>query len=140
MDATTQGATTPVLTTPVATKAISGISAVMLGVRDVSAALVFYRDALGLTVIMQESALALLQSGTVMLGLSTGHLRLAPHIAGATEVVFRVENVRAAQRDLTAKGVSFLGEPRQITAMDWASHFRDVDGHLLSIFGPEGAA
>jgi predicted enzyme related to lactoylglutathione lyase len=95
---------------------------------------------LGLTVIMQESALALLQSGTVMLGLSTGHLRLAPHIAGATEVVFRVENVRAAQRDLTAKGVSFLGEPRQITAMDWASHFRDVDGHLLSIFGPEGAA
>jgi predicted enzyme related to lactoylglutathione lyase len=64
----------------------------------------------------------------------------APHIAGATEVVFAVESVRAAQRTLSAQGVSFLGEARQVTPTDWASHFRDVDGHLLSIFGPEGQA
>lgn len=119
---------------------ISGITAVMLGVRDLPAALAFYRDKLGLPVVMQESQLALLQSGAVMLGLSRGHAQAAPHIAGATEVVFRVENVRAAQRALTIQGVSFLGEPRQITPTDWAAHFRDVDGHLLSIFGPEGAA
>jgi catechol 2,3-dioxygenase-like lactoylglutathione lyase family enzyme len=119
---------------------ISGITAVMLGVRDMAAALAFYRDKLGLAVIMQESQIALLQCGAVMLGLSRGHAQSAPHIAGATEVVFRVANVRAAQRALTAQGVAFLGEPRQITATDWASHFRDVDGHLLSIFGLEGAA
>jgi catechol 2,3-dioxygenase-like lactoylglutathione lyase family enzyme len=119
---------------------ISGITAVMLGVRDVPAALAFYRDKLGLKVIMQESALALLQCGAVMLGLSRGHAQSAPHIAGATEVVFRVENVRAAHRALTAQGISFLGEPRQATPTDWVAHFRDVDGHLLSVFGPEGAA
>src|SRR5277367_5016225 len=106
---------------------ISGITAIMLGVREMPAALAFYRDKLGLAVIMQESQLALLQSGAVMLGLSRGHAHPAPHIAGATEVVFRVDNVRAAQQALTAQGIAFLGEPRQITPTDWASHFRDVD-------------
>jgi catechol 2,3-dioxygenase-like lactoylglutathione lyase family enzyme len=119
---------------------ISGITAIMLGVRDIPVAIAFYRDKLGLKVIMQESQIALLQSGAVMLGLSRGHAQSASHIAGATEVVFRVENVRGAQRALTAEGVAFLGEPRQVTPTDWASHFRDVDGHLLSIFGPEGTA
>jgi len=118
---------------------ISGITAVMLGVRDMPAALAFYRDKLGLAVIMQESTLALLQCGAVMLGLSRGHAQAGPHIAGATEVVFRVDNVRAAHCALTAQGISFLSEPRQATPNDWVAHFRDVDGHLLSIFGPEGA-
>jgi len=120
--------------------ALSQISAVMLGVRDVPAAVTFYKEKLGLPVIMQESALALLQCGTVMLGLSRGHTQAAPHIAGATEVVFAVESVRAAQRALGAQGVLFLGEPTQVTPEDWVAHFRDVDGHLLSIFGPEGQA
>ncbi|MGA2420740.1 MAG: VOC family protein [Candidatus Acidiferrum sp.] len=123
-----------------ATTPISGITAIMLGVREMPAALAFYRDNLGLAVIMQEPGLSLLQCGAVMLGLSRGHAQSAPHMAGATEVVFRVDSVRAAQQTLTAQGVAFLGEPRQVTPTDWASHFRDVDGHLLSIFGPEGAA
>ena len=47
---------------------LSRISAVMLGVRDMAPALAFYTDKLGLKVIMQEPALALLQCGTAMLG------------------------------------------------------------------------
>ena len=63
---------------------LSKISAVMLGVRDLSTALAFYQDKLGLKVTMQEPALALLQCGSVLLGLSRGHASLAPHVAGAT--------------------------------------------------------
>jgi catechol 2,3-dioxygenase-like lactoylglutathione lyase family enzyme len=122
------------------TMRLSQISAIMLGVRDLSQALAFYRDKIGLKVIMQESQLALLQCGTIMLGLSRGHAQAATHIAGATEVVFRVESVRAAHRSLTVQGVSFVTEPRQATSTDWVAHFRDIDGHLLSIFGPEGQA
>jgi catechol 2,3-dioxygenase-like lactoylglutathione lyase family enzyme len=117
---------------------LRGISAVMLGVRDLPAALAFYKDKLGLTVMMQEPALALLQCGTVLLGLSRGHTSLAPHVAGATEVVFQVENVRAAHKALRARGIEFTTEPRQATPTDWVAHFKDVDGHLLSVFGPEG--
>jgi catechol 2,3-dioxygenase-like lactoylglutathione lyase family enzyme len=119
---------------------LSQISAIMLGVRDVPQALAFYEKKLGLKVIMQEPQLALLQCGTVMLGLSRGHVHAASNVTGATEVVFQVETVRAAHRDLTSQGVSFTSEPHQVTPTDWVAHFRDVDGHLLSIFGPEGQA
>jgi catechol 2,3-dioxygenase-like lactoylglutathione lyase family enzyme len=119
---------------------LSQISAIMLGVRDLPQALAFYEEQLGLKVIMRESQLALLQCGTLMLGLSRGHVHAAPNVTGATEVVFQVETVRAAHRDLTSKGVSFTSEPHQVTPTDWVAHFRDVDGHLLSIFGPEGKA
>ncbi|MGA2814522.1 MAG: VOC family protein [Candidatus Acidiferrum sp.] len=119
---------------------LSQVAAVMLGVRDVPTALAFYGDKLGLKTIMQESQIALLECGTVMLGLNRGLAQSATQLAGATEVVFRVESVRAARRGLIAQGVAFLDEPRQVTPTDWVAHFRDVDGHLLSIFGPEGQA
>jgi catechol 2,3-dioxygenase-like lactoylglutathione lyase family enzyme len=119
---------------------LSHIVAVMLGVRDLAPALVFYKDKLGLKVIMQEPSLALLQGGTVMLGLSRGHVNLAAHVAGATEVVFGVDNVRATHKAMIAQGITFMSEPSQATATDWVAHFKDPDGHLLSIFGPEGQA
>ena len=119
---------------------LSRIAAVMLGVRDLAQSLEFYKEKLGLKVLMQETSLALLQCGNVMLGLSRGHVNLAPHVAGATEVVFGVENVRAACKELAAKGVVLMNEPRQATPTDWVAHFKDPDGHILSVFGPEGQA
>jgi catechol 2,3-dioxygenase-like lactoylglutathione lyase family enzyme len=117
---------------------LSAISAIMLGVRDLDKSLEFYHGKLGLKIKMREPQLALLDAGPVMLGLSPGHVRLAPEVKGATEVVFEVKNVRAAREALIGAGVTFMNEPRQVTPTDWAAHFRDPDGHLLSIFGPEG--
>jgi catechol 2,3-dioxygenase-like lactoylglutathione lyase family enzyme len=119
---------------------LSRLVSVMLGVRDLNASLQFYRDKLGLKVKMQEPQLALLDAGPVTLGLSPGHVRLAPQVNGATEVVFEVEDVSVARQALMDRGVAFMNEPRQVTPTDWAAHFRDPDGHLLSIFGPAGAA
>jgi len=36
--------------------------------------------------------------------------------------------------------VTFMNEPRPVTGDRWAANFRDPDGHLLSIFGPERRA
>ena len=116
---------------------LSRIAAIMLGVRDLPAAIGFYKDRLGLKVIMQESALALLQCGSVIVGLSPRHMNAAP-LTEAVEVSFGVDNLRATYKALGEKGVVFLSEPRAVTPTDWAVHFRDVDGHLLSLFGPEG--
>ena len=118
---------------------LSRIAAIMLGVRDLPQAMAFYQDKLGLKVIMQESELALLQCGTVILGLNLRHASAAP-LAEAVEISFGVENLRATHKALGEKGVVFLSDPRAITPTDWAVHFRDVDGHLLSLFGPEGKA
>jgi catechol 2,3-dioxygenase-like lactoylglutathione lyase family enzyme len=117
---------------------LNGIHAIMLGVREMAPALAFYRDTLGLKVKMQEAQIALLEAGHITLGLSLGHIRMAPQVAGAIEVVFRVDNVRGVRETLAARGVTFLSEPRQATPTDWVAHFKDPDGHLLSIFGPEG--
>ena len=118
---------------------LSRIAAIMLGVRDLPAAIGFYKDKLGLKVIMQESELALLQCGGVIVGLSPRHMNAAP-LAEAVEVSFGVDNLRATHKALGERGVVFLSEPRAVTPTDWAVHFRDVDGHLLSLFGPEGKA
>lgn len=119
---------------------ISGVVAVMLGVMDIPAAAAFYTQKLGLKVLLQESAICLLQCGPVMIGLNRGLGQTAPNLVGATELVLRVPSVRAARQALGAEGISFVSEPHQITPTDWVAHFRDVDGHLLSIFGPEGTA
>ena len=116
---------------------LSRIAAIMLGVRDLSAAIAFYKDKLGLTLLMQEPGLALLQCGNVMIGLMPRQMSAAP-LAEAVEVSFGVDNLRATHKSLIEKGVTFLSEPRQATPTDWAVHFRDLDGHLLSLFGPEG--
>ena len=119
---------------------ISGVVAVMLGVKDIPAAAAFYTQKLGLKILMQESAICLLQCGPVMIGLNRGLAETAANLVGATELVLRVPSVRGARQTLGAEGISFVSEPHQITPTDWAAHFRDVDGHLLSIFGPEGTA
>ena len=119
---------------------LSHVVSIMLGVRDLNASLEFYRDKLGLKVKMQEPQLALLDAGPLTLGLSPGHVRLAPQVNGATEIVFQVNDVRSARQALIDRGIAFMNEPRQVTPTDWAAHFRDPDGHLLSIFGPAGAA
>ncbi len=116
---------------------IGSVGTVMLGVKDLNASVEFYTRVLGLTVKMQSPVLALLDAGQITLGLSPGHLRLAPQAAGATEVVFHVPSVRSAQKELAGRGVTFLSEPGQATATEWVAHFRDPDGHLLSLFGKE---
>ena len=117
---------------------LSRVSVIMLGVSGLDQSLAFYRDKLGLTVKMQLAELALLEAGPITLGLSQALARAIPQKAGATEIVFAVENVRAAHAALIEQGVTFAREPTQVTPADWAAHFRDPDGHLLSVFGPEG--
>ena len=116
----------------------SGVSVIMLGVSSLDQSLAFYRDKLGLAVKMQLAELALLEAGPIMLGLNQGLGRANPQKAGATEIVFAVANVRAAHAALVEKGVTLVREPTQTTPTDWAAHFRDPDGHLFSVFGPEG--
>src|SRR5438270_10265235 len=121
---------------------LNRVVSIMLGVRDLEASTHFYTEILGLKPRLQSPQIVLLDAGPIVLGLSPGHARLAPQanapdIHGATEVAFGVDDIRTAYTDLKNKGVTFLSEPRQATDKELAAHFRDPDGHLLSIFGPE---
>ncbi len=119
---------------------LTKIGVVMLGVKDLGRSVAFYRDKLGLTVQREIPGFAFLDGGGVTLALSEPLARASRHMAGATEVVFSVEGVRAAYEALREQGVAFTHEPRTVTGPMWAANFQDPDGHKLSIFGPEQSA
>ena len=118
---------------------LTQIGTVMLGTTDLARSLMFYRDTLGLGVQFEMPGFAFLDGGGVTLALSEAHARLATPVAGGIELVFGVTDVTAAHAALSGRGVEFLNVPRNVTGAQWAANFRDPDGHLLSIFGPEKA-
>ena len=115
---------------------ITGIANIMLGAADLDRSRAFYRDRLGLAVKQEIPGFVFLETGPVTLWLSTAHARLAEQ-PGPLEVVLAVASVRAAYTALKDNGVEFLREPANVTGDSWAANFRDPDGHLLSIFGPQ---
>jgi catechol 2,3-dioxygenase-like lactoylglutathione lyase family enzyme len=119
---------------------LNKVGVVMLGVGDLASSVVFYRDKLGLTLVSQFEGFAFFNGGGVTLALSEGlaraHSPTGP-VAGATEVVFSVDDVRAAHQQLAERGVSFTHAPRVVSGPMWGANFNDPDGHGLSIFGPE---
>ena len=120
---------------------LNKIGVVMLGVQDLDRAVAFYRDKLGLTLQQQiPGDFAFFAAGGITLALSIPHAKNSPNKVGATEVVFSVEDVRAAHEALRARGVQFTVEPRNVAGTLWSANFNDPDGHRLSIFGPERKA
>ena len=118
---------------------LAGLSHVMLGVTDLPRSLRFYETTLGLKVLFRAGdGLVFLDAGQVGIGLNAGLASVRQPIAGAVELVFAVGSVKAAHRALAAEGVIFVTEPRQATEKEWVATFADPDGHLLTLFGPEG--
>ena len=118
---------------------LTQIGIVILGATNTARSIAFYRDKLGLALKGQNEGFAFFDGGGVTLCLSESLARVSNPVAGATEVVFSVGDVRAAHEALRARGVEFTHEPRTVTGPMWAANFNDPDGHKLSIFGPEGA-
>jgi len=120
---------------------LSKIGVVMIGVKDFSQSVAFYRDTLGLPAQGEvPGEFAFFNAGGVMLALSVPHAnpKTSPSVVGALEIVFSVDNVTAAYEALRARGVKFVNEPRHTTGDNWSAVFTDPNGHRLSIFGPRG--
>lgn len=116
-----------------------GVAALLLGTRDLERAKAFYRDVVGLPPAGEvEGEFAFFRVGATRLGVSVPHARLAQELGGAVEISLAVGDVKATYAALRARGVPFEREPRQIDGDTWGTHFRDPDGHLISILGPRG--
>ena len=74
---------------------LTQIGIVMLGATSTARSIAFYRDKLGLALKGQNEGFAFLDGGGVTLCLSESLARVSNPVAGATEVVFSVEDVRA---------------------------------------------
>jgi len=119
---------------------LTQVGVVMLGVKDLARSVAFYSGTLGLPLAQQIPGFAFFNAGGFTLALSEPIARNSPQIVGATEIVFSVDDVRAAYAALKEKGVVFIQEPRVVNPPMWAANFNDPDGHRLSVYGPEHKA
>jgi catechol 2,3-dioxygenase-like lactoylglutathione lyase family enzyme len=110
------------------------LSFVMRTVRDVDRAATFYRDLLGLTITARFEDFAFFDTGEATLAL-TSELGGGAEPQG-DECVFAVSSVEKAYAALKDR-IEFLNEPRPVNDRNWAVNFRDPDGHLLSLYGPQ---
>ena len=122
---------------------IAGIAQIAFTVRDVPRAVVFYRDALGLTPlpIPAPPTMAFFDAGGVRLMLSTNE---GTEPGGGTFVYFRTPAIREAHETLAARGVAFFEAPHRIATLPdrevWLAAFRDPDGNPLALRGEVGLA
>ncbi|WP_337841454.1 VOC family protein [Rheinheimera sp.] len=118
------------------TNKITGLGQLAITVSDVSTALQFYRDRLGLDFLFAPNEqLAFLQAGTTRLMLSTPQ--------GAGEVgknsipYFQVTELEAFYQAALAKGANGFREPQLTARMPdhelWIGFLKDPDGNLVGL-------
>ncbi len=112
-------------------------SVVILSVTDLNRSIEFYRDRLGLKLTSTNEDFAFFDAGGITIALRGGHPKADPADLASTEIAFGVDHVKPAYQALTKAGVAFRRQPRIVTGTTWATDFRDPDGHVLSIVGPE---
>jgi len=121
------------------------IGQVSLYVRDVAAAEAFYRDRLGLAHHFTFGDLAFFDMGGTRLYL---HAVDANAWRPGSIIYFLVDDIAAAQRALTDRGVDFSGAPHRIHTdeatgvEEWMTFFEDPFGNELALMarvGPSAA-
>ncbi|MEO5815722.1 MAG: VOC family protein [Gemmatimonadaceae bacterium] len=116
--------------------AITGLRQVALTVSEVTRAVEFYRDAVGLTFLFSAGPnLAFLDVGGVRLMLSAPE---AGFEAGASSMLyFQVADIDAAYATMSARGVTFVDAPHFLAPMPdhdlWLCAFRDPDGNPMAL-------
>jgi catechol 2,3-dioxygenase-like lactoylglutathione lyase family enzyme len=112
-----------------------GIGVTMI-VSDLDRSLRFYRDLLGFTQVERGSRSAVLDYGAGRLLLRRGD-NVSQQDTPVVHLNVAVPNVDAAYKELTAKDVTFLHQPRIANRGDrmdmWAAAFKDPDGHVITL-------
>lgn len=115
---------------------LSEIRQIAITVRDVSVALPFYRDILGLTFLFSPApSLAFLQAGTVRIMLST------PQGAGTVGhnslLYFNVTDIVSTHASIIGRGATNERAPQLAAKMPdhelWTAFIRDPDGNLVGL-------
>jgi len=112
------------------------VHSVMLGTRDVDAAVRFYTERLGFALQSRFGDFAFVEANGTVLTLSADLSKARPLGPTAVEIVLATEHVRESYAALRAAGVVFLSEPHLIDGSNEVANFEDPDGHDLSLYGP----
>jgi methylmalonyl-CoA/ethylmalonyl-CoA epimerase len=113
---------------------LAALGQIALAVTDVDRALAFYRDTLGLRLLLQVPNMAFFDCGGVRLMLS------GAETAGdgkSFALYFKVPDIDSTFHELTARGVVFERDPHLLARLPdhdlWMAFFRDPSGNLLAL-------
>ena len=115
---------------------LGSIGQISRQVRDLNAAVTWYRDVLGLKHLFTFGTLAFFDCHGIRLFLSAGDKEQGE--PGDSILYFRTDNIEAAYHQLSARGVTFRGAPHMIHrhesgVEEWMAFFEDIDGKLLAL-------
>jgi DNA-binding CsgD family transcriptional regulator/catechol 2,3-dioxygenase-like lactoylglutathione lyase family enzyme len=116
--------------------ALGPIGQISRQVRDIDAAVRWYRDVLGLPHLFTFGKLAFFDCHGVRLYLSADPKEVGE--PGDSVLYFRTDNIEGSFRDLQARGVVFRGAPHLIHRHEsgleeWMAFFDDMDGKVLAL-------
>lgn len=115
---------------------IEGVGQIHISVADIARAVAFYRDTLGLPLLFEVpgQAMAFFDCGGVRLYVGVPS---DPKYKANSLLYYRVDDIDAAYKIFSAKGVKFLAEPRIIhktaTSELWMAGFQDPDGNYAQL-------
>jgi len=113
------------------------VSNIILRVTDMEQSVRFYRDEVGLPLLSQSPTFSFFDGGSIPIALNQAG-DLAPD-ESLTEIVLEVDDVEAAHRAMSLRGVEFRIAPRAVMSDGsrslYAGDFADPDGHIVSITG-----
>jgi methylmalonyl-CoA/ethylmalonyl-CoA epimerase len=112
-----------------------GILQIAITVKEIERATSFYRDVLGLKLLLTAPNMAFFDCGGVRLYLSAG--QASEHGGSGSFIYFRTPDVDAFLADAKSKNVSIHQEPHIIARMPdhdlWLMWIKDSEGNLLGI-------
>ena len=113
---------------------LSRIGQIAITVTQVDQAVAFYRDKLGMKLLFQIPNMGFFDCGGIRLMLTGSE---TPGENYSSILYFNVGDIHQAKRELTARGVTFEGEPAMIARMPdhdlWMAFFRDLDRNPLAL-------
>lgn len=120
-------------TAPVALQQIAQIA---VNVKDVSRAVAYYRDVLGLKLLFEvPPKMAFFLCGGVRLMLSLPETAEYDHPGSI--LYYKVTDIEGTAAALKTRGVTFQGEPHLIVKMPdhelWMGFFKDSEGNTLAL-------
>lgn len=114
---------------------LSRIGQIAIIVHDLSKAVAFYRDTLGMKFLFEVPKMAFFDCGGIRLMLGNPETPELDHRASI--LYYKVDDIQSAHRVLKSRGVRFEGEPGLVARMPdhelWLAEFRDMEGNVLAL-------
>jgi catechol 2,3-dioxygenase-like lactoylglutathione lyase family enzyme len=123
------------MTNPNQPPELSRIGQICVIVHDLTRAVGFYRDTLGMKLLFEVPGMAFFDCGGI-------RLMLAPpekpeHDHPGSIIYYKVEEIQATHAALAGRGVEFLTEPHLIAKLPdhdlWMAFLRDSEGNTLAL-------